>query len=329
MFLPVILFFTPALQEEPTYSHLRMPVLGTVYRGKLYGLFGEEEPRVFRLHSFDLKKSGPEAHCLYNGLLSGTGVYHRWRIRFNRVSLSEGYAVIKSMSFDEVAQFDRRLDPSGTRGYYEKYRKSKGDPGIIGLPALAKKKPFMNAILPLDVAVLTGLGTVPTSENTLRTFLLLKDKTEMEVWDTEVRFNAKTMTWENVADEKNLEKIKSAFSEDFYVFIRKDVYYFITESGKLYSAPPPRAGEKSREMRGLWTNPKRPIVAVIEDADNDRVWLFAKDKSPGAKLDFRFEMKEALLDRPFDPTKLQPSKVEGRAKTLLEYLPLISAEPKK
>jgi hypothetical protein len=125
------------------------------------------------------------------------------------------------------------------------------------------------------------------------------------------------------------EKFPSLFVEDFMSFLRKDDYYFVTQSGKLYHAPPPKEGEKSRTMKPLWTDAKRPIVAVIEDAGRDKVWLFAKDKNKDAKLDLCFEMKETIRTETFDPAKLRPVNVEGRAKILLEYLPLISADPKK
>jgi len=130
-------------------------------------------------------------------------------------------------------------------------------------------------------------------------------------------------------DAGNYQKIPSLFVEDFYAFIRKNDYYFVTQSGKLYHAPPRKEGDKSRIMKELWGDAKRPIVAVIEDADRDKVWLFAKDKNAGAKRDFYFEMKETIKAESFDPAKLRPVNIEGRAKLLLEYLPLISADGKK
>jgi hypothetical protein len=102
-----------------------------------------------------------------------------------------------------------------------------------------------------------------------------------------------------------------------------------TESGRLYHALPPKKGEKARTMKALWDDAKRPIVAVIEDADHDKVWLFAKDKNAGAKMDLYFEMNDTIRPTAFDPAKLRPVDVQGRAKMLLEYLPLISKGEKK
>jgi len=129
-------------------------------------------------------------------------------------------------------------------------------------------------------------------------------------------------------EDYNYEKFPSLFTEDFHFFLRKDDYYFVTESGKLYYAPLPAKGEKARAMKAIWTDAKRPISAVIEDADRGKVWLFAKDKNAGAKLDLFFEMKETVRPETFDPAKLRPVNIEGRAKMLLEYLPLIAAEKK-
>ena len=130
-------------------------------------------------------------------------------------------------------------------------------------------------------------------------------------------------------DADNYEKFPSLFAEDFYFFLRTNDYYFVTESGKLYYAPPRKEGEKSRTMKELWVDAKRPIIAVIEDADRDKVWLFAKDKNAGAKRDLYFEMKDTIRTESFDPATLKRVNVEGRAKLLLEYVPLISADGKK
>jgi hypothetical protein len=130
-------------------------------------------------------------------------------------------------------------------------------------------------------------------------------------------------------DADNYEKFPALFAEDFYFFLRKNDYYFVTESGKLYYAPPRKEGEKSRTMKELWVDAKRPIVAVIEDVDRTKVWLFAKDKNAGAKRDFYFEMKDTIRAESFDPANLKAVNVEGRAKRLLEYLPLITADGRK
>jgi hypothetical protein len=119
--------------------------------------------------------------------------------------------------------------------------------------------------------------------------------------------------------------------EDFYFFVHKNDYYFVTESGRLFYAPPRELGEKSRIMRPLWDGAQNPITAVIEDADQGKVWLFAKTKNRAAKVlrDPYFEMKDTIEMNWLNPATLRPVNVEGRAKTLLEYLPLVYTRPRK
>ena len=118
--------------------------------------------------------------------------------------------------------------------------------------------------------------------------------------------------------------------EDFYFFVHKNDYYFVTESGRLYYAPPREPGEKSRIMRPLWDDAQNPISAVIEDADRGKVWVFATAKNRAAKVlrDPYFEMKDTIELLWRNPARLRPVNAEGRAKSLLEYLPLIYARPK-
>ena len=39
--------------------------------------------------------------------------------------------------------------------------------------------------------------------------------------------------------------------EPFYAFMCEGDYYFVTESGELYIAPPAKTGQKSRTMTAL------------------------------------------------------------------------------
>lgn len=172
--------------------------------------------------------------------------------------------------------------------------------------------------------------SVPISKTSCKTFMLLKETKKFEAWDTqETEWDAKKSKWKAFAEAMNLETFSSRFTEEFYAFVRKDNYYFVTESGKLYLAPPPKAGEKSRAMKALWDDANRPIVAVIEDADKDRVWLFTKSRRQMETDAVFFEMGPEIRTEKFDHAKLTPSKVEGRARPLLEYLPLIRPIPKK
>jgi hypothetical protein len=182
----------------------------------------------------------------------------------------------------------------------------------------------------------SAYDSVPISRDACKTFLLTKSEKKIEIWDSRGAtffkmgdFSGFTKNPKNEGIRipsavSNVEFLDSLFTDDFYAFVRKNPYYFVTESGKLYYAAPPEKGAKSRVMKALWTDAKRPIVAVIEDADRDRVWLFARDKGDSAKGNVYFELKDTIETVSFDRAKLRPVDVEpGRAKTLLEYLPLI------
>jgi hypothetical protein len=189
-------------------------------------------------------------------------------------------------------------------------------------------------IQPYEAARGVAIDFVPLSDHEARVFFFpTKMSTTIESWEMAWGFKkgknrkGKEITaWQLIADERNPETIESVFTEDFYVFKRDASYFFVTQSGKLYVAPPAKKGEKSRTMKALWDDAKRPIVAVLEDADNGKVWLFAKDETPSAKGGLYFEMKEKIQTESFDPAKLKPVDAPGRAKILLEYLPLIRKE---
>jgi len=178
------------------------------------------------------------------------------------------------------------------------------------------------------VRSVAGYGCVPMSATSCKSYILYTTK-KFDTWDSKYRWDDNTKEWKVTVEKENFETFDATFKEDFYFFLRKNDYYFVTESGKLYHAPPPAKGEKSRTMKALWTDAKRPIVAVLEDADRDKVFLFAKDKTAGAKEDVFFELNQTLRPQSFDRSKLASVDVAGRAKVLLEYLPLISAGDKK
>jgi hypothetical protein len=233
-------------------------------------------------------------------------------VRFGALWISLSPAQLVRLKFEEIDKFESDPAPRGI------------PPGIL-MPGLNDKYGKLHAATfpsnpgapwPL-IDRHVAFGAVPTSITTCKCYFLLKKARKVEVWD-------------NQDMQRTLETFDSVFAEDFYFFFRKNDYFFVTESGKLYQAPPRKQGEKERKMRPLWTDVDRPpIVAILEDADNDRVWLFAKDKSRDGKNGVYFEMKATLKPQAFDHAKLPTVNVEGRARILLEFLPLIRSEPKK
>ena len=113
---------------------------------------------------------------------------------------------------------------------------------------------------------------------------------------------------------------------------RKRVLRLMRENGLLSPHRHlPRTGEAhdgriTTDAPNLMWGTDATQIPTVQDG---KVWLFAKDKNKDANRDLYFEMNETIRTETFDPTKLRPVNVEGRAKTLLEYLPLISVDSKK
>jgi hypothetical protein len=224
-----------------------------------------------------------------------TKEFEIWDNHFRWDEKTKGWETKPAARFEKIGQWIVDLDSSDFRKRAKAFEELE-KLGDLAEPALTKL-----------------LASKPAVETRRRAQMLLEKRANGE--------SKADGLWE---DADNYEKFPSLFAEDFYFFLRQNDYYFVTESGKLYYAPSPKKGEKMRTMKKLWVDAKRPIIAVIEDADHDKVWLFAKDKNAGAKLDLYFEMKDPIETTSFDPTKLRPVNVEGRAKLLLEYLPLVT-----
>jgi len=320
-----ILSFTSQDGLTVRYSHRHLPVHGTLYKGELYGFFGKAGSD-FPLDAIPVPNPPKERSKFYYllwGQISFSSNY-RHRITKDAVWISTGYVALMRFGHGD---FD--VPMPGKEEPDLKKHFDKAEAHQIEMVTLFEKYGKLRLPISGYAKDVLGFGIIPTSDTSCKCYFLTTQQPEIELWDTRFSWDDKKRKWKTTEDGKNLEKIQSLFAEDFYLFLRKDDYYFVTESGKLFHAAPPKKGEKSRTMKVLWEDAKRPIVAVIEDADNDKVWLFAKDKNAGAKLDLYFEMKDTIRTETFDPTKLRPVNVEGRAKTLLEYLPLISADPKK
>jgi len=411
----LICFFYFATQEalHARYSHVSLPAHGTIHKKTLYGFFGKKgDDSGLDAIAIDnppkVRTKVYQAHVVWGDL----GINFRHHIAYDSIWISTNIEPYR-LNLAELELFNSK----NWKAFFEKYPDS--TPHQMFTMSLwckygkiAENQMGGNWSLygyPTDVL---GFGNAPISETSVKSYILSKTTKQLEVWDSQFVWDAKTkgiegrFGWEPKGwrtkpsarfekigqwiadldnndfqkrakaseeleklgdlakpaltkllaskppvevrrcaqmlldnrnsksegllwDADNYEKIPSLFAEDFYFFLRKNDYYFVTQSGKLYHALPRKEGDKARIMKELWGDAKRPIVAVIEDADRDKVWLFAKDKNAGAKRDFYFEMKEMIKAESFDPAKLRPVNIEGRAKLLLEYLPLISADSKK
>jgi hypothetical protein len=319
------------------YNHLNMPPHGSVHKGMLYGFFADNWSSPTKdgigswnrpyLDGIPLKKSAKKDWKKYEFIHGSFSYNFRHSIGHGCLWFSDGPNQLYQIKFEEIQRFDFPnlskkdwLEPPRffLQTLRDKYAKFYDEEDPSG--AMLKSFPVNGVI---------GYGSVPTSASSCKCYILYRKTKMFETWDSRFRWDDNNKNWEVTSHHENLESFNTAFLEDFYFFVRKNDYYFVTESGRLFYAPPREPGEKWRTMRVLWDDAKRPIIAVIEDADQDKVWLFAKNKNAGAKRDLYFEMKETILTESFDPAKLRQVNVEGRAKTLLEYLPLIYRSPKK
>ena len=322
--------------ETLRYSHLNLPLHGTVCKGKLYGFFGEKKSDA-SIYAIPLSDFTRKQWKNYGADFGEIHFHYRHNIKNGSLWFAAGPEGINRIPFDELHFFDssneRRVEqlkkkfrlsdehePThsfGSAAFWQRYRSIQA--GEVGPPGPVGGGPAQG---------IAGIGFVPTSEFTCKIFFFSKKEKKIQTWETYARYDAKKDKWE-IADERNPEIFASIFVEDFYVFIQKNDYYFVTQSGKLFHAPPPKAGEKSRTMKSLWKGDNFPIVAIIEDADNDKVWLFTKARKKLEPDGVFFEMATEIRQQDFDHSKLKPVNVEGRARPLLEYLPLIRADKKK
>ena len=89
VFLPTILLLTSVVQQEPTYSTFGCPFMAPSIGISSSGYSKSGRPSLL-LHSIDLTGTNPNDHARHF-LLPNAGQYHCYRIRFDRIWLSEGY----------------------------------------------------------------------------------------------------------------------------------------------------------------------------------------------------------------------------------------------
>jgi hypothetical protein len=319
----IILFaFCQDPSDNGVCEYYKLPVHVTIRGDLVYGFLGRAPKDTRAVASYSLKATPPKTQSPF-------GVFE---------SSAECNAHCRHHFFGEVIWFwygPERLsqDRIPVAPNFGVNRRSAGLPALLEKYQRVSGGKYESYLTPHEPAAGVAIDFVPLSESSVRMFFLLVKTKKIETWETEfgprIVKNARgreITVWKAVEDSRSPEIIDSAFAEDFYVFNRQADYYFVTQSGKLYVSPRPKKGEKARQMRALWDDPKRPVVAVIEDADNGKVWLFAKDETPGAKGGLYFEMKEKIQAESFDSAKLKPVDAPGRAKILLEYLPLIRKE---
>jgi hypothetical protein len=146
---------------------------------------------------------------------------------------------------------------------------------------------------------------------------------KVRIWQLRGTWSTKEGEWQIKWTRRDDLQLEADFLEPFFAFGDGRSLFLLTESGKLYGSDRPLGG-KAR-MRPLWVNAKRPIQAVIGDADTGRAFAFVPP-APGSK-DRRpayFVFAPKVLPHSYTPPRpassrlLQPLRdVVGLARVLL------------
>ncbi len=123
-----------------------------------------------------------------------------------------------------------------------------------------------------------------------------------------------------------VEQIQPPFSERFQVFAQGTTWFFVTDSGKVYAGKKPAKG-KARKLEPWWSDPVRPIIAVVQDTETGRTFLFARAARKADK-DFYVELGERPVPRPFVPADLKAVVTLDPLKTMMQYAGLLVADKK-
>lgn len=137
------------------------------------------------------------------------------------------------------------------------------------------------------------------------------------VYRSQVNWDPAKGTWIK-GDWLRVESFSCPIRETFQVLSKDNDYYFVTESGKLYCAGKRRILTGQRDMELVWSGEIRPITHFITDADaEDRTFLFCKPAKEGENGVF-FELGPKPEPKPYDLSKVKPSKADEPLKSVLE-----------
>ncbi len=123
-----------------------------------------------------------------------------------------------------------------------------------------------------------------------------------------------------------VEQIQPPFSERFQVFALGTTWFFVTDSGKVYAGKKPAKG-KPRKLEPWWSEPGLPIIAVVQDAETGRTFLFGRAARKADK-DFYVELGERPVPRPFVPADLKAVETVDPLKTMMQYAGLLVKDKK-
>jgi hypothetical protein len=146
----------------------------------------------------------------------------------------------------------------------------------------------------------------------------------LTTYDFKANWNAKAKTWQ-AGKWSAREGVEVAFQEPFQVAAVGEDYYFVTASGKVYRSPRPDKG-KDRKAEAVWDDAKRPVVALIQDADAGKSFVFCKAGKDGKGVYFELAAKPELA--PYDAAGIKPAKVDDPLPAVLGYAQALVADKK-
>lgn len=132
--------------------------------------------------------------------------------------------------------------------------------------------------------------------------------------------NVDAPAWSMVAytfkkgDERWWQKepeLEVSFREPFTALAVGGDFYFLTDSGSLYRAPAPARKGGTRRVYRVWNGRRRPVVALVEDADAGRAFLFVGPPPAGGRPAY-FAPSASPELVPHDPTDLPKATADPR-----------------
>jgi hypothetical protein len=160
-----------------------------------------------------------------------------------------------------------------------------------------------------DSILLFALPTLTHHDSRLKVFLIRSD---------EVRKNTDT--------DQQIAALEAPFKEPFRVYVdAQDNYYFLTDSGHIYLAAAPAKGQP-RQVKPLWVEKDRPIVALITDGDGGPAYVFGQDRRAIINArHFFFPLTPTPKPQEYDQYAVKPVKTEQPMKTVLECIQVLKA----
>jgi hypothetical protein len=138
----------------------------------------------------------------------------------------------------------------------------------------------------------------------------------LRVHSYEAKWSKASRSWVSGPWQRE-ESIEVVFKEPFQVLGRGEGYYFVTRSGRLFRAPPAAKG-KPRRLEAVWADRRRPIEALLTDADGGRTYLFCRPAKKGERPTF-FELGPKPRPVAYKLAAARPGKRPEALTRLLRY----------